>query len=112
MGERNPVVSVRRERGEIGRGPVCLALRDIAALSDKAERKAHLLDRLDIIWAAAMAKTYVNKHGDEIACPDGAIAIRVVEVASELVDAQGDTHARRPVDLSVFNGGKSAAKAG
>lgn len=100
----------RRGKGPDGKGPVFMALRDVMKLPEKADRKGELLDRLDHVWELAVNRTYLNKKGQEVENPDGAIAIKVVEVAAEIVEATGAHEARRPIDLSVFNGGKSAER--
>lgn len=101
----------KRPRGPGGNGPVFLALREVAALPASADRKGALLDRLDHIWQLALSRSYTNKAGKVVANPDLAIAERVVVTAAELVGvSEGAGGARRPVDLSVFNGGKAAEK--
>lgn len=97
-------------RGPNGKGPVFMALRDVAAIADKAERRAHLLDRLDHVWKQATERGYVNKAGDVIANPDGATQCKCIDLAAELVDAHGEDRAKRPADLSVFNGGKASPR--
>jgi hypothetical protein len=90
---------------------VFTALREVAAMPDASARKAALLDRLDHIWELALSRTYLNKHGDEIATPDLGAAEKVVVTAAELVGAtEGQPAARRPIDLSVFNGGAGAPR--
>src|SRR5688572_7124126 len=100
--------SGQRPRGPDGKGPVFMALRDVAAIPDKAKRKAELLDRLDHVWQQATDRSYTTKAGDVIHQPDGATQCKCIDLAAELVDAHGEDRAKRPADLSVFNGGKSA----
>lgn len=87
-----------------------LALREVAALPDKAARKAHLLERLDHAWQQATERGYLNKAGDFIPNPDGSTQTKVIDLAAELMGAHGEERAARPADLSVFNGGKGAAR--
>lgn len=100
----------KRARGPAGRGPVFLAFREVAELPTAQERRAALLDRLEHIWGLAMARSYTKKNGEVVANPDLAIADRVVVTAGELVGVrEGEGGARRPIDLSVFSGGKKSA---
>jgi len=101
----------KRARGPAGKGPVFLAFREVAELPTAAERKAALLDRLDHIWELALGRSYTKKDGSVVPNPDLAIADKVVVTASELVGVrEGEGGARRPIDLSLFNGGKAAEK--
>lgn len=89
-----------------------MALREVNGIADPVARKAELLDRLDHVWKLAMERSYLNKRGKKVANPDLAIAERVVVTAAELVGvSEAAPTARRPVDLSVFNGGKGPQKA-
>jgi hypothetical protein len=89
-----------------------LSLREIDEIADPSERRRCMLDRLDANRELAKSRCYTNKHGAVVAMPDAGTMTRIDEIALEVlgVYAAPPSSARRPVDLSVFNGGKAAEK--
>ena len=73
-----------------------------------------MLDRLDAIKKLASERCYSNKHGALVKQPDAGTMLRVDEVALEVLNVYAtpaSVTGRKPVDLSVFNGGKAPQKA-
>lgn len=69
---------------------------------------------LDLMFAnreQAQSRSYTNKRGDTVVAPDHGAIERIDEAVLEVlgVYASPPSALRRPVDLSVFNGGKAAA---
>jgi hypothetical protein len=90
--------------------PRLLSLREIDALPDATERRRAMLDRIEDIKTMARGRSWTNKRGDTVDHPDTATMLRAEELALSVLDVQAASPQRRPVDLSVFNGGKAAEK--
>lgn len=90
-------------------GPVYKLLVEIADLPPGERRKA-LLPRLEHIWELSLGQTYLNKRGEEIACPDKASMLRVVEVMDAMFPGDGEQESKggKLAALKMFDGGKKA----
>lgn len=117
-GAETPGVSSSPTLPELSKQPpvnALLSLREIDAIVDPTERRRLMLDRLEEIRKLASERCYSNKHGDLVRQPDAGTMLRVEEVALEVLGvyaAPASGAGRKPVDLSVFNGGKAEKKAG
>lgn len=89
-----------------------LLLREIDEIADPDEKRRRMLDRFDENRELARKRSYTNKHGDVLAAPDAGTMTRIDEIALEVLGVEPKKPGRRGADLSVFNGGKSASKAG
>lgn len=90
---------------------VLLSLREIDEIADPSERRRCMLDRLDANRELAKSRCYTNKHGAVVAMPDAGTMTRIDEIALEVLGVySAPASVRRPIDLSVFNGGKAAEK--
>lgn len=70
-----------------------------------------MLDRLDADRELARTRSYSNKRGKVVTTPDHVGMARIDELALEVLGVYASPpSARGGVDLSVFNGGKAAAK--
>lgn len=88
------------------------SLREIDQIEDPDERRRCMLDRFDETKELARSRSYKNKRGKEVVTPDHGTMTRIDEIALEVLGVEPRKPGRRNADLSVFNGGKSASKAG
>jgi hypothetical protein len=91
-----------RAREPYGAKPVFMALREVLKLPPE-QRDAELMDRIEHVWQLALDRQAVNKHGETIPNPDGATALRAVEVAKALMGTDATQQKRANLlDLAMF----------
>lgn len=82
--------------------PVFRLFRELAHLPP-AERTEALMIRLEHVWEQAQSRSYTNKHGDEIASPDGTLQLKVIQAVAVLQGLTGpaaEGEAKRLADMS------------
>ncbi|HXS23717.1 MAG TPA: hypothetical protein VN719_05780 [Gemmatimonadales bacterium] len=57
-----------------------LTFAQASRLVDPTARREFLLERIQEIYEGAMGRTYTNKRGEQLANPDGIVALKCVEV--------------------------------
>lgn len=82
-----------------GTAPIFRAFSELSGLPP-AERREALMLRLEHVWDEAQAKHYVNKKDQEIACPDGALQLKVIQAVAVL---QGLTGEAADADANALN---------
>ena len=73
-----------------GTAPIFRAFSELSGLPP-AERREALMLRLEHVWDEAQQKTYTNKHGDEVANPDGNLQLKVIQAVAVLQGLTGET---------------------
>lgn len=71
-----------------GKGPVWRQFHELAHLPPD-QRRSELMHRLEHVWSEAQARSYLNKHGDEIPNPDTAVMLKVVQAVAVLQGMTG-----------------------
>lgn len=85
-----------------GTAPIMVAFRELSHLPP-AEKREALMIRLEHLWDEAQGRSYTNKHGDEVASPDGNLQLKVIQAVAVLQGMTGPDAAADSANLGKMS---------